>query len=308
MRLALHIAILTAVSGVPSLVAQTALVRWYLSTDGLQDPAGDPNDPNNGSAPPGNYPPQVNPEVDATSGARLYLWASNVVPRRAWNGFQNYGFEMHNGDAVINAVVIYNHRMTDLHTPEDPDDDERWASANSGSPGSPVIWNGITMFSASGIGLRDWPPSEMAWDTHYQFASGRSTLIGHIEVQGTQGELFIRSGLASAWNMDGGPLPTNNVRIQLGFGDEGTIFTGGGGGISPIPEAIIRPGPVCTCDANCDGQVNILDINAFVLAIESQAAWQAQYTCEYLCANDVNDDGVVDVLDINGFVTCVAGL
>ncbi|TWT43937.1 hypothetical protein RAS1_03390 [Phycisphaerae bacterium RAS1] len=312
MRLAIQFAMLTAISGVPSVLAQTAVIRWYLSTDGLQDPAGDPNDPVNAANPPANFPFEENPTVDATGGARLYLWASNAVPRRVWNGFQDYAFVMQNGDAVINSVMIYNHRMTEAHTPDDPDDDERWAGVSSGSPQSPTVWNGVTMFYVSGrSGVRDWLPEEMAWDTHYQFASGRSTLIGHIDVQGTRGELFFRSGLSSAINMDtGGGIMAGNTRIYLGFGDDdGPIILGGSAAImSATPEAIIEPAPVCTCDANCDGNVDILDINAFVLAIGGQAAWQAQYPCEFFCANDVNDDGAVNVLDINAFVVCVFGL
>ncbi|TWT42038.1 Endoglucanase C precursor [Phycisphaerae bacterium RAS1] len=59
------------------------------------------------------------------------------------------------------------------------------------------------------------------------------------------------------------------------------------------------------CDSNCDGNVNILDINPFILAINSQAAWEAAYDCDYFCANDINGDGVVNILDINPFVACL---
>ncbi|TWT45780.1 hypothetical protein RAS1_22120 [Phycisphaerae bacterium RAS1] len=69
--------------------------------------------------------------------------------------------------------------------------------------------------------------------------------------------------------------------------------------------------PPCVCgDSNCDGVVNILDINFFVAAVQGQAAWTALHggspTCSYCCSNDTNGDGVVNILDINSFVAAVA--
>lgn len=64
--------------------------------------------------------------------------------------------------------------------------------------------------------------------------------------------------------------------------------------------------PRCLCgDANCDGVVNALDINAFVLAINSQAQWESFFACDFLCSNDVNGDGAVNILDINEFVAAI---
>jgi hypothetical protein len=61
-------------------------------------------------------------------------------------------------------------------------------------------------------------------------------------------------------------------------------------------------------DANCDGEVNFFDIDPFVLAlVEGQAAWEAQYDCDYLGAIDINDSGEVDFFDIDPFVTLLVG-
>lgn len=73
---------------------------------------------------------------------------------------------------------------------------------------------------------------------------------------------------------------------------------------------IIAAGDSCEgfvrCDANCDGAVNILDINAFVLAISDAAAYQAMFpTCSLRCNTDINRDGLTNVLDINPFVNCI---
>ncbi|TWT42408.1 hypothetical protein RAS1_35400 [Phycisphaerae bacterium RAS1] len=70
----------------------------------------------------------------------------------------------------------------------------------------------------------------------------------------------------------------------------------------PIP-------PPCAIvgDTNCDGAVNVLDINPFILALSDPAAYAAAYpTCE-IANGDVNGDGNVDVLDINPFVALLSG-
>ncbi|TWT41058.1 hypothetical protein RAS1_37490 [Phycisphaerae bacterium RAS1] len=60
-------------------------------------------------------------------------------------------------------------------------------------------------------------------------------------------------------------------------------------------------------DLNCDGDVNILDINAFTLALSDPAGYAIAYPdCDILLA-DVNGDGSADILDINPFIAVLAG-
>ena len=60
-------------------------------------------------------------------------------------------------------------------------------------------------------------------------------------------------------------------------------------------------------DINCDGLVSYADINAFVLALMSEAGYQAQFpSCDRLNA-DINGDGVVNYADINPFVALLSG-
>ncbi|TWT41671.1 Endo-1,4-beta-xylanase Z precursor [Phycisphaerae bacterium RAS1] len=60
-------------------------------------------------------------------------------------------------------------------------------------------------------------------------------------------------------------------------------------------------------DLNCDGDVNILDVNAFVLALIDAAGYEAAFPlCDRSLA-DTNLDGEVNVLDINAFVELIAG-
>ncbi|TWT44015.1 Endoglucanase C precursor [Phycisphaerae bacterium RAS1] len=55
-------------------------------------------------------------------------------------------------------------------------------------------------------------------------------------------------------------------------------------------------------DLNCDGSVNVLDINPFVLALSDPAAYAGLYPGCMIENGDINGDGSVDVLDINPFV------
>ncbi|TWT41139.1 hypothetical protein RAS1_38320 [Phycisphaerae bacterium RAS1] len=59
-------------------------------------------------------------------------------------------------------------------------------------------------------------------------------------------------------------------------------------------------------DLTCDGTVNVLDVNAFVLALASVELYSLNYpTCDAELA-DLNDDGQMNVLDINSFVARLA--
>ena len=63
-----------------------------------------------------------------------------------------------------------------------------------------------------------------------------------------------------------------------------------------------RPG-----DLNCDGAVNVFDIDPFVLALTDKAGYEAAYpTCDIELA-DVNDDGQINAFDIDPFVLLLTG-
>ncbi len=59
-------------------------------------------------------------------------------------------------------------------------------------------------------------------------------------------------------------------------------------------------------DLNCDGVLNVFDIDPFVLALTDPAAYAAAYPeCDIALA-DMNDDGVVNAFDIDPFVAALA--
>jgi len=56
-------------------------------------------------------------------------------------------------------------------------------------------------------------------------------------------------------------------------------------------------------DLNCDGAVNVFDIDPFVLALTDAAAYAAAYPdCDAMRA-DITGDGAVNVFDIDPFVS-----
>lgn len=101
---------------------------------------------------------------------------------------------------------------------------------------------------------------------------------------------------------------TAGVKIRWGMGPTDGYVTYPGWNIddvqvwAPDPAACPRvPG-----DMNCDGVLSYADINPFVLAISSEAAYYALYpTCNWQNA-DCNTDGVVSYADINPFVALLA--
>ncbi len=60
-------------------------------------------------------------------------------------------------------------------------------------------------------------------------------------------------------------------------------------------------------DLNCDDHVDFADINPFVLALNGQAGYEAQYPNCYWFNADCNCDGAVNFDDINPFVALLAG-
>lgn len=60
-------------------------------------------------------------------------------------------------------------------------------------------------------------------------------------------------------------------------------------------------------DLNCDGEVNILDINPFILALGNPAGYALAFPDCKLELGDINGDSEVNVLDINPFIALLSG-
>ncbi|TWT44798.1 hypothetical protein RAS1_12160 [Phycisphaerae bacterium RAS1] len=55
-------------------------------------------------------------------------------------------------------------------------------------------------------------------------------------------------------------------------------------------------------DLNCDGNVDVLDINPFIQALADPAAYAAEHPGCHIDMADINGDLAVDIIDINGFI------
>ncbi|TWT41916.1 hypothetical protein RAS1_30400 [Phycisphaerae bacterium RAS1] len=99
---------------------------------------------------------------------------------------------------------------------------------------------------------------------------------------------------ASGWTLDAA-WAINDVGQIVGTGQK-----------KGFPRAYLLL-PISPGDMNCDGAVNVLDINPFVPALIDPAGYAAQYPTCALLNGDVNGDGDVNVLDINPLVALLAG-
>ena len=100
---------------------------------------------------------------------------------------------------------------------------------------------------------------------------------------------------------------TNQVRLRFIASDEGE---------GSLVEAALDDFSIVTLscddswqpgDLNCDGSINVFDIDPFVLALTDSGGYGTAYPgCNYMLA-DVNGDGSVNVFDIDPFVLVLTG-
>ena len=99
-------------------------------------------------------------------------------------------------------------------------------------------------------------------------------------------------------SINGSPFPNSGSRFFTSPGNNG----GGDGDWVLVLEVVPLKG-----DMNCDGAVDFDDVNPFVMALVSQATYEARYPgCPWL-NGDINGDGAVDFDDISPFVACLVG-
>lgn len=95
-----------------------------------------------------------------------------------------------------------------------------------------------------------------------------------------------------------------NVGPQLVQSVDLTLFKPGEPAALAVP---LNQGPYRAGDLNCDGVVNFVDINAFVLALGDRAGYTAQFPACVIDNGDTNGDGACDFEDINPFVALLSG-
>lgn len=107
---------------------------------------------------------------------------------------------------------------------------------------------------------------------------------------------------------DGGLLEIEAVAVDPDDGRLILVNQGQDGLVGNYIWFLTPVGPaLCPGDMNCDGAINFSDIDPFVLALQGEAAYAAQYPdCFWLNA-DTNGDAAVDFADIDPFVARIGG-
>ncbi|TWT42034.1 Alkaline protease precursor [Phycisphaerae bacterium RAS1] len=119
------------------------------------------------------------------------------------------------------------------------------------------------------------------------FASGQSTTGGTGDLRNNVEQVLLNTPAAGDWI----------VRVKATAVNQGTQ-----GYALVITGDVAEFDPVLLGDSNCDGVVDILDINAFTLAIADPLTYELTYPGCGLANSDMNGDGTVDILDISAFV------
>ena len=94
----------------------------------------------------------------------------------------------------------------------------------------------------------------------------------------------------------------NLISVPLAYDDDGTVWIAWRG---DADELITTLRPLEQGDANCDGVVNLFDIDPFILAMTDPSGYEAAYPdCDRMLA-DTDGDGSVNNFDIDPFVAAL---
>ena len=113
----------------------------------------------------------------------------------------------------------------------------------------------------------------------------------------------------SWWTVDGGGAMFStggdfSLGGTIGQHDANPLVMAGGdfelvGGFWAVGPA--GGGPPCDpCDANCDGSVDLTDVEPFIMLLLGGDPCAE-------CAGDTTGDGSVDLTDVEGFIECLLG-
>jgi subtilisin family serine protease len=129
-------------------------------------------------------------------------------------------------------------------------------------------------------------------ETYYgnYFLSGQSIPAGSPDPKNNVEQVYLLSPPVGVWT----------VTVSA------TAVNVGAQGYAVVVSGAVTDGALVRGDINCDGVIDFLDIDAFVLALSDPAGYAAAYPdCNWLSA-DCNGDGVVDFDDVNAFVALLS--
>ncbi|MCK6455714.1 MAG: hypothetical protein L6Q92_04190 [Phycisphaerae bacterium] len=156
-----------------------------------------------------------------------------------------------------------------------------------------------------------------------QFTAGIVTDVGELTTQVSAAELNFQTDgpiicqalfqrLAPRAPQYGAEINYAGDRLEIYFDPAYTVTQGGIiFGTTSMGQGnfgqIVVPAPPLLGDMNCDGVVNLLDMDPFILALKDPALYATTYpNCDIL-AGDFDGDGVVTGLDIAPFLDRIIG-
>lgn len=173
-------------------------------------------------------------------------------------------------------------------------------------------WNGVAWSLVGNITFTTFPPvfdSALSFDV----GDGPALYVGTnaIRVNGVDLRGLVRWKDGGWSEFAGGIRGSAYVIVGRQEADGPALYAGGYfGEVGPVAAPIVsarfaRYGCISTVirgDLNCDGLVNVYDIDAFVLALQDAAAYTASFPNCHLENADTNGDGAVNAFDIDPFV------
>ncbi|TWT45326.1 hypothetical protein RAS1_17490 [Phycisphaerae bacterium RAS1] len=199
-----------------------------------------------------------------------------------------YGYYEHACDEMqptLRPAYILNVTLTEQGGDTSTDMLHVWADApplraDILSPMEPICVPPGQQLCFQGRAVGGVPPYTLSWDDHIDGDLGAGGSVCHAFAAGA-----------------GAPRPQNRHTVRLRVTD-----SMGAQSTDYVVVCVALPG-----DMNCDGAVNILDINPLVLALSDPAAYAAQFPDCDISNGDINGDGQTNILDINPFVALVSG-
>ncbi|TWT46160.1 hypothetical protein RAS1_26080 [Phycisphaerae bacterium RAS1] len=122
-----------------------------------------------------------------------------------------------------------------------------------------------------------------------------------------EGEMFIGAAIVTTDGAGGASFDVALPKPAAATVITATATRVATGDTSEFSECLVAQRDAAVGDVNCDGAVDVLDINPFILAVGDPSSYAAKWPDCPLWRADINTDGEVNVLDINPFVAQLDG-
>ena len=206
------------------------------------------------------------------------------------NTLYTFRVKARNRNAVETSYSSSNSKATLANTPSAP----TLSSPTSSTMNVNVNPNGNPSSTVFAIRCTATNPSDPTWNNQYIDAAGQPS-ASTIWRTDSQWGTVTATGLEASTDYTFAVKARNQESVETAFGPGATQSTSSGG--------------YSLGDLNCDGSINSLDIDPFVLAMTSAPSFDDYYAqhpdCDAMLA-DCNEDGSVNSLDVDPFVSLLS--